>query len=392
MHVIWPYERLLEQSHFELFSQTLIPSFRPFLHLEKFFGDLLGFKGIHIINQVAYATFVWLIADQLRKAMPCQQLRQGRPVSGLILLLPYTVLPFYFAIAGARTIADPMYAYGIILMILFLMFLQRKRNGAIFEGITTAKQYAWAASSIILVDLSRPYGIFVVAVFAISVIWIVGKRLRNLKIFTRIVALFGGCLLLLTPYHANQLRYTGSVVLSNWGGCNLVEVFPFQSARKHVPEWESKASQDQFKSASMCKDAQAEVISSIRQHSLKAISYLLRPKRFVQLLGPWGVFQYGSVKNLIWTIPFFSGPIIFSWFAYFLFSRRQWSITFLASSLLSWIPMVFSFISHSGAEAAGVLMGFYLPLYFLVLIGLNERVALKKATPCLDSIKNTTLT
>jgi hypothetical protein len=52
---------------------------------------------------------------------------------------------------------------------------------------------------------------------------------------------------------------------------------------------------------------------------------------------------------------------------------------FFASSLLSWIPMGSSLISHSGAESAGVLMGFYLPLYFLVLICLNERLALGKA-------------
>jgi len=41
---------------------------------------------------------------------------------------------FYFAIAGGRTIADPIYAYGIMSMIFFLIFLERKKNGNIFEG------------------------------------------------------------------------------------------------------------------------------------------------------------------------------------------------------------------------------------------------------------------
>jgi len=213
----------------------------------------------------------------------------------------------------------------------------------------------------------------------ISVIRIAGRRLNNLKLSIRIVSLFGGCLLLLAPYHINQFSYTGSIVLSNWSGCNLVEVFPFPSALKYVTELEGRAKQDQVKSASICKDAQAEVISSIKQHPFQAIAYLLRPRRLVKLIGPWGVFQYSGIKNLMWTIPLFSGPIFFSWVACLWVFKRRWSMSFLASSLLSWIPMGSSLISHSGAESAGVLMGFYLPLYFLVLICLNERLALGKA-------------
>ena len=166
-HAIWPYERLLDQSHIELFSQTLIPSFRPFLHLEKLFGDLLGFKGIYAINQVTYAAFVWLIADLIRKNMPSQQLQKRGLAARLILLLPYTVLPFYFAIASPRTIADPIYAYGIMSMIFFFIFLERKNNQDVFKGPSMINLYAWAAGAIIVVDLSRPYGIVAVAIFMI---------------------------------------------------------------------------------------------------------------------------------------------------------------------------------------------------------------------------------
>jgi hypothetical protein len=236
---------------------------------------------------------------------------------------------FYFAIAGGRTIADPIYAYGIMSMIFFLIFLERKKNGNIFEGPPVNNLCAWAAGTIILVDLSRPYGIFAVAIFMISVIRIAGRRLNNLKLSIRIVSLFSGCLLLLAPYHINQFSYTGSIVLSNWSGCNLVEVFPFPSALKYVTELEGRAKQDQVKSASICKDAQAEVISSIKQHPFQAIAYLLRPRRLVKLIGPWGVFQYSGIKNLMWTIPLFSGPIFFSWVACLWVFKRRWSMSFL---------------------------------------------------------------
>lgn len=76
VHVIWPHNELLEYSHLELFTQILIPTFRPFLHLEKLLGTLLGSKGIDTINQVCYAVFVWLIADLCRKAVLGLKLQQ----------------------------------------------------------------------------------------------------------------------------------------------------------------------------------------------------------------------------------------------------------------------------------------------------------------------------
>jgi len=340
-------------------------------------GMLFGPKGINVLNQVIYAVFVWLIADQCRKAMPGPAVLRRNSAIGLVAVLPYIVLPFYFAIAGGRTIADPIYTYGIMAMILFLFRINR-RDYKVTVGTFTTRFAMQLAATIVLVDLSRPYGIFSIIVFMIAVTWIAIKRRIGAKLGIRIVALFGATILVVAPYHIIQQANAGSIILSNWGGCNLVEVFPFPSALERVPNWDSADKQDQLKSAAMCKEAQAEVLAIVKNQPTQALGYLLRPKRLVQLFGPWGVFQYSGIINLLWTIPLFSGPILLQWARALLLSTQSCQALFTFTSLLCWIPMILSFFSHSGQEAAGVLMGFYLPLYFTSLIFCQQHLRLKQ--------------
>lgn len=194
---------------------VIVPVLRPLLPLEKL--NYILFHNTWIVNNLFYGFFVGLIIYLILKSN-----------KGLINLLLLSILPLFLVASDGGVIYDVSFVFAFISILhltrKIIVDTDIKNSVLILLGIALA-----------LADLSRPFFLPYVLIFFLTLlIFLLKNQLIHsirIKIITFIVPLIV-FFILVVPFHVMQYNHTKSVILSNYGGCNLEEVFHEKSLIK----------------------------------------------------------------------------------------------------------------------------------------------------------------
>lgn len=204
MGALQPVEKFLETN----LSEVVIPVLRPLLPLEKLNYILLG--NTWIANNLVYGVFVGLVFYFILYSN-----------KKYITVLLFMVLPLFWVSSDGGIVYDISFIFAFI-AILHLTNIIINNNGVKYRHLVLL------GLVLSLADLSRPFFLpFVLVYFLILSIYLYEKNLlvlKHVKIKALLIPL-GVFLVLSSPFHILQYKNTNSLILSNWGGCNLSEVF-----------------------------------------------------------------------------------------------------------------------------------------------------------------------
>ena len=367
---IWPWNKLLELSHKEIFLDTLFPTFRPFIHVEKVAGEVCGYFCINFLNKLVWAigiyTITYLIFNLIRKDF----YKVNSQYLSLSNLAIYFFYPVYIFFAGFGAFTDVTYPLGMVLILISLFKLKipkiedkdhllKEKNLVILITFIGA----------ILIQFSRPYGLLVLILFgAIFIIFSGYKHLLAILL----------ALIIASPYHINQFSKTGSIFLTNFSGCYLAEINkPFGYLRPGKEENGTsylKKFEYQTKVSELCNMARNDIYQEYSKKPLVFVKNIMNPARIIKLIFPPTFVPYKNIPSpfdirgsIYWlstftTISMFL--IILSKFCKTLYSLPLRLIPKLLLLMIMLMPFLIDLIAHSGNEAIRHSLFLYLPLLF----------------------------
>ena len=364
--IISPWEELIKLSHSQLFNGIILSVFKPFLHVEKFAGEVCGYECINYVNRITWAIIIYficlLIIERLKKYFLCSNLKVLKYSSFTILL----TLPFLIRSASWGTIVDPIYALGILLVLIASEELFIPKNKSSSKKLLSLKKVAYAILGIWLVDLSRPYGL--IAVFMFAVLFVFRKSYKLL------ISLIIG-LLLAMPYHFVHYKNTGNLLFSNFTGCYLASV---TKPKNYVPPNNKKSFSSQMEVLEICNKAKKDVFSEYYFSNPKlTLKKIFQFDRIKQILFPPAFAPYKEIPkftNFIgirdWSITIILYLFYLAVIFIFLFNLKSSQINLLTKLVLLFIillPLFSSLIAHHGKEALRHTFHSYIPMLFMSL-------------------------
>ena len=321
--------------------ETGIPVFRPWIAVEKFENLLTG--DVWFSENIGYAFFsTWVVYFLYTKSREASS-----TYLFYILICPLFIVMYYSAWGGS--IYDVIFGLSLVKSIEYLTKPSRELS---FKSLVYAS--IWLA----VLDLARPFSIALVIVF--SGIWFI-------KIKFKFVIPFVIMFFLVFPFHFNQYKNFGGIVLSTYGGMNLREVFPLSSRDCNAEFSRNKIDTAEF---SQCAGSvRSEVLLNLKSNPylvLQAFSV----ERIARIMFPnpyWhgtGVLNHNSVgvqlKIFIYQI---SLAMFYFFFIKILSLRFSMLLCFFALLFVNF----FTCISHNLTELPRIIMPNVLLIFYAIL-------------------------
>lgn len=378
-------DRFLAVSHGEIFRGTFASVMRPSLHVEKILGHSCGMGCVNTYYYLVYGLALFFAA--LAISWPLMRIldqpdHASHPGIRKAVAYLLVALPIYVHVFSYGSIVDAIYPAASI-GIVALLLLRTKLKGALPQFICLIDGRFWpqcfvVAFLIFLLDMSRPYAIYVILLLFGAAVFQKSRPLI-LGILIGIILAF--------PYHINQFRGIGSPVLTNYTGCNLIEVFRapgvrFPGAMSEIPQAEI---------ARRCDENSALIKAYVRSQPLSALVDLIRPLRLVRSVfpAPFTPWQYktapdffsleGGLQWALWVafIVFLYVPIVF-FLGKVLPKLLATNVVLVFVSLAVFAPVTFSIVANAAEEAGRVGLSFVLPISFLASVAVFREYRL----PC----------
>lgn len=373
-------DRFLSVSHGELFRGTFASVMRPSLHLEKLLGHACGMACVNTYYYIAYC--LALFATSLIISWPLMQLAGCKDIPGQVeikraAIFILAALPVYVHVFSYGSIVDAFYPAASV-GIVALFMLRKTSNHALPPFFSCFKGNGWAkaltASILVFVlDMSRPYAPYVILLFLGAAFFQKSKSM--------VLGILLGLLISL-PYHMNQYSGISSPILTNYTGCNLMEVFrapgvAFPGSMSEIPQ--AEIAQRCAKNADLIK-------SYIFDDPVSALSDVLSPLRLIRSVfpAPFTPWHYRYAPSLFSVDGFLQWALWLA-FAIFLYAPIVFLvIKFLPGgfssdassglvSLAVFLPVAFSVLANAAEEAGRVGLSFVLPIIFLVSVFALDR-------------------
>lgn len=356
-------DKLLAESHGSLFRNVLGSVLRPSLHIEKSLGHACGMTCVNGYYYLAYfaalLTSLLLTTPHLFRIAGMGNECERRWASRIL-----WALPIYLIIFSYGSIVDAIFPMSIIC--LSRLLLEGRRNIRFSQSQLANNLLAFTLFTILtfLADMTRPYAPYVLLFMAAA-----AAAQRSSRAFIGIAL---GVTLAL-PYHINQQQATGSPILTNYTGCNLIEVF---RAPGVIPAG-SMTTTPQLEIAQLCKENATKVVQYIKSQPVSALGDLISPIRLARTAwpAPFTPWEYSIAPGFRspeeiaqWAL--WLALIIFLYIPATRLSAGQVSQMFFRGaseailSIAIFLPMAFSIIGHGGQEAGRVGMTFVLPIIF----------------------------
>ena len=362
---------LLSESHEQLAWGTLGSVMRPSLHIEKALGHACGMGCVNTYYYIVY--FLALLISTSMISGPLIALATSKPKSKYQLLAKRSAvficisLPIYLITFSYGSIVDAIFPASIIGISGYILC----KNSRSSPGGAVARQ-KWMqilgiAMLCFLSDMSRPYAPYVLIVLLAS-----AAAQKNKK---AVIGIILGISIAL-PYHINQFRTIGTPLLTNYSGCNLMEVF-------NAPGTAGAGGMDQTPQiviAEKCALNEKKIKSYIISDPLGALKDFTRLSRLSRsaLPAPFTPWEYKEFPGfstaeeiLQWSL--WAAFIIFLYIPLgLLFSSsvkmaaRQDAATILLCAAAA-LPFLITIISNGGQEAGRVGLSFILPIAFISL-------------------------
>jgi hypothetical protein len=356
-------DKLLETSHHDLFVNFLGSALRPSLHLEKALGHACGMTCVNTYYYLVYFAAL-LISLSLTTPNLFRLAENGTPRQRGYALRILWALPIYLIIFSYGSIVDAVFPMSVIgLSSLMLREPDSAKSNRSFPS-KAISQIALFGTFVFLADMTRPYAPYVILLLLAAA--------TAQRYIHAIIGIILG-LLLAMPYHAIQYRNIGSLILTNYTGCNLIEVF---KAPGIVPAG-SMTTTPQKVIAKTCSDNAQKVSRYVQTQPISALGDFLSPIRLARTIwpAPFTPWEYSiapgfkTVEEVAqWAL--WAALIIF---LYIPITRLSWSSlpemfgrgpsrAMLSCAIL--LPLAFTAIAHGGQEAGRVGMAFILPIVF----------------------------
>lgn len=364
-------QSILDLSHQQLFTETLGSVMRPSLHIEKALGHACGMSCVNAYYYAIYFISLFISVALISKpllslanASPHAEHSRERKARTAARFILWT-LPIYLVVYSYGSIVDALYpASAIILAVTLLQKITPKEYSA-FPRLGSIALIALVTAASFIADMSRPYAPYILLIFIAA-----AAAQKNAKVF---ISLLLG-LLLAAPYHLNQAAATGSPLLTNYTGCNLLEVFNAPG----TIEPGSMATTSQTTIANRCSYNEKKIKSYIRNQPLSALSDFANPPRLLRSAfpAPFTPWQYKTIPGfsnieeiLQWAL---WAALIFFLYVPIVLVAAQCFPTILrlgASGILIGVgvglPFLITVATNGGQEAGRVGLAFVLPVTFL---------------------------
>lgn len=323
----------------------------------------------YIIYFLALLASLLLISPQLFKLSQAGPDKQKKWAKRILFCLP-----IYLIIFSYGSIVDAIFPMTIIWIANLLLSRKFPSNTAAASMLSGKYLIPLVAILSFLADMTRPYAPYILLLMLAA-----SATQRN----WRAIAGLALGLALALPYHTIQYKAIGSPILTNYTGCNLIEVFKAPGATFAG----SMVTTPQIEIAKRCKENSQRVKNYILTQPLNATKDFLSPIRLMRTVwpAPFTPWQYetspgfGSAEEIaqwaLWAalIIFLYIPItqlVVSAFKKMFLGGAQMAL--LSSAIF--LPLVFSAIAHGGQEAGRVGMAFVLPITFYAAY-MNARIS-----------------
>ncbi|MEI8251671.1 MAG: hypothetical protein WCF98_10920 [Synechococcus sp. ELA057] len=363
-------QSILEKTHSQLFFETLGSLLRPSLHIEKALGHACGMGCVNLYYYTVY--FAALLVSTSLLSRPLFVLAGGKTNTNLPELTTRAAkailfsLPIYLIVYSYGSIVDAIYPASIIgITYLLLNKTYRSASGQKHQRLFIDPIIPCLAALSFLADMSRPYAPYIILILIAA-----AAAQKNPK---AVIGLATGILLAL-PYHTIQAAKTGSPMLTNYTGCNLMEVF---HAPGTIPPG-GMATTPQTTIATRCAFNQANINYYIVHSPVSALRDLTNPPRLLRsaLPAPFTPWEYDGFPGFSkideiaqWAL--WAALIIFLYLPTILLvytSLPQTLHNGAATALLSLaigLPFLITISTNGGQEAGRVGLSFLLPILFL---------------------------
>ena len=360
MGVLTP-EALEGMSHGTLFTDVIIPVFRPSLHLEKILLQTCGVKCTREFNQWLYAILAFLISECIASAyLTIRKNNQGTIVA--LASCSIVLMPIYLSFASFGSFVDLTYVLSIIVLVRLSVAHSVQVSGSLFLALAIA-----------VGDLSRPYFLIAFIPFALC---LTAKRGGRMHIWLAI----GLGIAMVFPYHVAQYRKSGNLLLSNWGGCNLAEVFetPFptnQAYQLRIP----RNSINSIEASRICREIARYVVSESLRRPSYVFQSVARPRLLLANVLPTPFrrdvpFKVSDKRAVIVARILLGLLFVLPIYAIFVFVLTRSSAAHRTMAIGCILPLMTSVVAHGGAEAIRLSTAFLLPMlyYSLTILGHRE--------------------
>jgi len=272
---------------------------RVWTYLEKIEYSLL--KGFYFSNNFLYG----LCAGYLVYVI-CERAIRKQTVARLLLVLPGFLIALYYASFGGP-LFDITFALALVMSMYYTIDVGKDITG---------KQVLKLAFWVTLLYMSRPFGMyFAILIYGFFLVKI-GKRILPACLLT---------LLVMMPFHLNQLNKFGTFTLSTYSGTNLVEAL--QSAGEN---------QNQFLDCKVILGRQMydtkEMVDCSKQNGVLALAmYQNKPEVFAKLF---------NVKRVLGTFMF---PEPF-WYATGFTQEQRSQVQYQVISIVYYLSLFFAYL------------------------------------------------
>ena len=333
--VISPWTELIKLSHSQLFNGIILSVFKPFLHVEKFAGEVCGYECIDYVNRIAWAIIIYFLCLLIVERLKIYFLNSNSKILKYLSFTILLTLPFLIRSASWGTIVDPIYALCILLVLIASeeLFIPKKNSSS--KKLLSLKKVAYAILGIWLVDLSRPYGLIAVSMFAVLFVF--------RKSYKLLISLLLG-LLLAMPYHFVHYKKTGNLLFSNFTGCYLASV---TKPKNYIPPNDKKSFSSQMEVLEICNKAKKDVFNEY---------YFANPKLTLKK-----IFQFDRIQQILFP-PAFAPYKEIPKFTNFI-GMRDWSITIIL--YVFYLAVIFIFLINLKSSQINLMTK--LVLIFIIL-------------------------
>ena len=348
-------ETLSLTTHADLFLNTLIPVFRPFLHIEKELAISCGRSCVETFNAVvwclAFLAFIFILFKNAEHVFLLKNIFNKLAVCSIC--FGFAIYSIFFSYG---TFVDISYALSTTGLVLIFLNGKNKTYDKTYLTITLVLVLTFVANN------SRPFFLYIFP------IWVLISLFQKKYAHTAALIIGG---LASAPYHITQFANNGSVTLSNYSGCNFAEVF--MSPNKALIATSLPANGNSIEYSKYCAMHSKDILRYILDSPINAISDVFEMRRLLKIVAPPPFTPYNlEAQNQLWRKCLWVVLIITLYVPLLIISIKAISrliyrksidqmLIYLAISM----PLIFSVIAHSGWESGRVAMAFYYPLIIL---------------------------
>lgn len=367
-------QSILDLPHQKIFAETLGSVMRPSLHIEKALGHACGMGCVNAYYYAVYFLALFISIALISKPLfelantpsPASNSPSNKSRSAARFIL--WSLPIYLVVFSYGSIVDALYPASAITLTAVLLDKLAPKGSLACPRFGTAALIGLVTVASFVADMSRPYAPYILLIFLAA-----SAAQKN---YRALIGLALG-LLLATPYHLNQAAAIGSPLLTNYTGCNLLEVFNAPGTIR--PGGMAKTPQTTI--ASRCSYNEQKIKGYIIHQPLSALRDFANPPRLLRSafpapFTPWQYKGFPGLGNaeeaLQWAL--WLALIIFLYIPIILITAQsvpgilQLGPSAILIGAAVGLPFLITIATNGGQEAGRVGLAFILPVTFLAAI------------------------